>query len=892
MSDLQSVPVSVGRGVHFIGHHHQELYALYNSMRSGVFKDDRGNKIDLKRQIEEIRRLTVVKKKEQATKLKNGLICFIASGTVKDGIRKQDHFETHSGRLQLDFDDLGPEVAPQLGGQISKDPHIEFAAISPSGDGLKGSILIPPCKTNVEQHKAFDAVQNYIEQRYNQKLDSSCRDITRLMFMTFDPNAYIANSPKKPLNIEDWLPRTTDGKNSSQKTVDTSAEQILGRAASQIRNALDGERHQTRRNQARLIGGYVASGALDESEALEKLIAAALENTDNPKKAEESIRAGFEHGKLDPIQLENKGFKGGSKQFADDTSSWSSMYTYGPEGTTRWKKTQHGKDPIPLANFTAKIVEEQILDDGDNSESHYRIEAKCGGKPLPEEVVRAEKFPSLEFVARSYGVRAQIFPGLGTKDYLRHAIQVASGENVPRTRVFRHTGFREIEGQLTYLHGGGALDLPGVEVRLDTDAQHQLKRYWLPAQSTLEERDQALKTSLSFIDIAPRRITYPLWAAAYGATIISELEDHFPSLFLLGPSGCRKTTLAISALCHHGAFTPEELFTFNDTANSLEKAAFILRDAPMLVDDFYPTTIKRDQQRMISTFEALARNSGNRSGRGRMNADLSLRKTFYPRGMIWFTGEDLVGASSALARLTLVELESGDVNTDRLSVLQKKHPQLPHAMADWLRWWRDQRDFAKAIFANKELETKFHREHTKLHGRLPKQIAIWTKLIEVLCHWLIDRKILTNEQAEQLHSDAEEIFIQNAFLLQDRIHSSTPVEQFLEVIQSLKSSDKLWLKKWHFENSDAQHGKDFFGWETQEHVYAQGKTVWHILQTYFQRENAHFPVGERSLWKLLRSEGVLIPQNGENFQPHQIPAEEGKSIRVMKLLKNRLFGTV
>ena len=87
-------------------------------------------------------------------------------------------------------------------------------------------------------------------------------------------------------------------------------------------------------------------------------------------------------------------------------------------------------------------------------------------------------------------------------------------------------------------------------------------------------------------------------------------------------------------------------------------------------------------------------------------------------------------------------------------------------------------------------------------------------------------------------------------------------------------------------------GMDFFGWENQEHVYAQSKTIWHIVQTYFQRENAHFPVGERSLWKLLRSEGVLIPQNGQNFQALHIPAEENKSIRVMKLSKDRLFGTV
>ena len=47
------------------------------------------------------------------------------------------------------------------------------------------------------------------------------------------------------------------------------------------------------------------------------------------------------------------------------------------------------------------------------------------------------------------------------------------------------------------------------------------------------------------------------------------------------------------------------LHTFNDSANSLEKAAFILKDA-MLVDDFYPTSNRSEQQQMISTFEKLA----------------------------------------------------------------------------------------------------------------------------------------------------------------------------------------------------------------------------------------------------------------------------------------------
>ena len=73
---------------------------------------------------------------------------------------------------------------------------------------------------------------------------------------------------------------------------------------------------------------------------------------------------------------------------------------------------------------------------------------------------------------------------------------------------------------------------------------------------------------------------------------------------------------------------------------------------------------------MRATFEGLTRSAGNRSGRGRMNSDLKLRRTFYLRGMVWFTGEDLIGAGSAIARLTLVEIGPKDVKLGELRRLQ------------------------------------------------------------------------------------------------------------------------------------------------------------------------------------------------------------------------------
>ena len=92
-------------------------------------------------------------------------------------------------------------------------------------------------------------------------------------------------------------------------------------------------------------------------------------------------------------------------------------------------------------------------------------------------------------------------------------------------------------------------------------------------------------------------------------------------------------------------------------------------------------------------------------------------------------------------------------------------------------------------------------------------------------------------------------------------------------------------------NQEIPQGNEFFGWKNGRHVYAQAATVWHLLQVYYQREDSQFPVGQRTLWKLLAKAGVIIYQNGEHAQPLNIPSEDKRSIRVLKFSTDRLFGS-
>jgi hypothetical protein len=71
---------------------------------------------------------------------------------------------------------------------LVKSPTHHFAFISPSGNGLKVFVEV---STELEHHDiAYLQVQKYYEDATGLKADPSCKDVTRLCFMSHDPNAY------------------------------------------------------------------------------------------------------------------------------------------------------------------------------------------------------------------------------------------------------------------------------------------------------------------------------------------------------------------------------------------------------------------------------------------------------------------------------------------------------------------------------------------------------------------------------------------------------------------------------------------------------------------------------------------------------------------------------
>lgn len=140
-----------------------------------------------KAEVEEIRTLIAQGNKAEADNKKKQILAFTPSAVFTEK-RQMPFLEMYSGFVHLDFDKLTPEQLQTAFAIISKITYTALCFISPSGNGLKVFVEV---STGLEHHDiAYLQVQKYYEDATGLKADPSCKDVTRLCFMSHDPNAY------------------------------------------------------------------------------------------------------------------------------------------------------------------------------------------------------------------------------------------------------------------------------------------------------------------------------------------------------------------------------------------------------------------------------------------------------------------------------------------------------------------------------------------------------------------------------------------------------------------------------------------------------------------------------------------------------------------------------
>lgn len=141
----------------------------------------------MRKQIEPIRKLFKEGKKEEADELKKKLPAIIPSGIFRGG-RTADKLVDYSQMVCLDLDDVALEKIASLKEVIANCNYTYAVFISPSGLGLK--ILVKVSSGSNYHTDAYKQVLKHYSKLTEQKFDEKTSDISRLMFMSYDPNVY------------------------------------------------------------------------------------------------------------------------------------------------------------------------------------------------------------------------------------------------------------------------------------------------------------------------------------------------------------------------------------------------------------------------------------------------------------------------------------------------------------------------------------------------------------------------------------------------------------------------------------------------------------------------------------------------------------------------------
>ncbi len=543
---------------------------------------------------------------------------------------------------------------------------------------------------------------------------------------------------------------------------------------------------------------------------------------------------------------------------------------------------------VKLTNFTAEIREEIIADDGASERGELLIVGSLSnGRIFSPARIPMHRFESLLWVTGTWGTAAIIAAGSGNRDRVREAIQRLS-PTVERRREYAHPGWRQIDGvwcfltQDTVIGPEGAVS--GISVRLDGSA-HGIQ---LPSPPGADVLAQVIASTISLLELAPDRIMVPLLGAVFRA-LLNAMSQADHAVFLVGPSGVLKSELAAVTQRFFGVgFERTNLpASWAATSNFLERVAFDFKDCILVVDDFAPAGTPIDVRRYHSTADRVIRGAGNASGRGRMNADGSVRPSYPPRALILGTGEDVPAGYSIRARMIVLEIGKGDVDAALLTRYQdgSERAHLATMTAGFVRWLAH--NFAQVCEglqpAIQQLRHDLRAEG--VHARTPDALAqlgagwqLWTRFAR-------DSGAITQDDAESLWTRVWAALRQLGTSQEPYLIQENPVERFLDLLAGSVASGAVHVagpsgdepdtpEAWgwrlriigsgDYTRQEWQPQGRCVGWLDDTGLYLETTAAFHAVQQLGSVSGTNLTVTATTLWKRLDEAGLLASTEMES----------------------------
>jgi Domain of unknown function (DUF927) len=481
--------------------------------------------------------------------------------------------------------------------------------------------------------------------------------------------------------------------------------------------------------------------------------------------------------------------------------------------------TKDGEQVMTLCNFVAQITRSEVLDDGSGEDKHlFTVEGTlASGKPLAAAKVPADSFAAMNWPLKVWGLDAVVSAGWGPKDHLRVAIQERSA-GAERCRTYKHTGWREFDGVWKYLHSAGAIGPDGTDHSVRIDLGDKLSPFTLPDPPTGDELRRVVQEDLDLLTLAPKFL-YPLLGAVY-RSVLGPVDC---SVSVIGKTGHAKSEVAALVQQHFGS-TMDRLNlpgSWTSTANALETLAFLAKDAVCVLDDFKPPLGRYEADQLHAKADRVLRSQGNHSGRGRCNADGTLRPDKPPRGLLISSGEDQFKGESLRARNLPLFFRKGDVDVKKLGPYQKNAAAGVYAssMSGFLCWLSRQYGEVRARLKDEHAELRDKAATSGSHPRVPAIVGDLALGLKYFLDFAVDIGAIDTLRRQELDADSWDALLLAAKEQTAEIVAQDPTLRFLKLVASVINQKKGHLASL---NGDAPAEASSWGWEEEQYMTKEG----------------------------------------------------------------------
>lgn len=545
-----------------------------------------------------------------------------------------------------------------------------------------------------------------------------------------------------------------------------------------------------------------------------------------------------------------------------------------------WRKPgRYGPESEQVTDFCAKIVSEVIADDGSSEEQRiFELEVTLKGETKRIEVP-SSKFDSMSWVTAQLGAKAGVCPG--KSDHARYAIKQLSPSFASRT-VYAHTGWRQIGDDWCYLHGAGGITAEGNRSDIAVRLPHSLRFFVLPDPAKGEDLPKTYRSTLAFLKAFPRILTVPLLGAVFGAAL-GEIDY---SVYVVGQSGCFKSEITglIQSFFGSGFNRLTMPANWDDTANVLLSKLFTAKDAVVIVDDFAPNGQKRHDEELHAKAEKIFRAAGNRTGRGRLQSDMSERLTKEPRAMVISSGEDLPRGMSLQARLLIVPIDKGMIKSDDLTKQQQASAtgELAASLSTFLSYLARNREKIKSQFDQDRLsfretlnkKSQGHARQTTTTAHLAASWKAWLKAA-------FDSKAIDTDEHTALWKEIWKTLAQAGQDQQSQQASLHPADHFIQLLRSALTSGRANLQTteggqpseighlcgWR----DGKPNGECVGWVDGNMLYLETKTAYGVANAQGFRNGEGIAVSESVLVKRLDEKGLIAVKDTGRGNKTRVP---------------------